>query len=179
MSEAEAEGGGGMTNKWRRRARKWRKEARAYKGYYIDTDLALKTERIQNALAGPASGAAAALNKAEEYRQHAEVIEGKVAVYKGEAEHWKLTFRDHVSLGDAAIEECDALLAWQRRVREAAPADCIPATAAGTAYMCIAADDYDALMQAVESEPGEPKAEPELRSAGVGSVTDRTILLRG
>jgi len=51
-----------MTNKWRRRARKWRKEARAYKGYYIDTDLALKTERIQNALAGPASGAAAALN---------------------------------------------------------------------------------------------------------------------
>jgi len=57
-----------MTNKWRRRARKWRKEARAYKGYYIDTDLALKTERIQNALAGPASGAAAALNKAEELR---------------------------------------------------------------------------------------------------------------
>ena len=37
-------------NKWKQRAREWRKEANSYKGYYIDTDLTLKRERIQNDL---------------------------------------------------------------------------------------------------------------------------------
>ena len=75
-----------MTNKWRRRARKWRKEARAYKGYYIDTDLALKTERIQNALASPASGAAAALNKAEELRRDNVRVATELARVQGECD---------------------------------------------------------------------------------------------
>jgi hypothetical protein len=63
--------------------------------------------------------------------------------------------------GNEAIREVtdqrEGLLAWQRGVREAMPADCAPITRGVTAYMCIAADDYDALRQAIESD--EPKEE--------------------
>jgi len=58
------------------------------------------------------------------------------------------------------MRKYDALLAWQRRVREATPADCVPITRGVTAYMCIAVDDYDALRQAIESEPVEPREAP-------------------
>ena len=156
-------------NKWRKRARKWRKEASSYKGYYIDTDLALKTERIQNALAGPASGAAAALNKAEELRRDNVRLSTELARVQGECDKWQ-----------RAAENCDrdyttqmyrdnALLAWQRGVREAWK-ECAVCTGYNTRLgQAIEAEptasefDRKAYLAQVEqwgTEGAEPKEEP-------------------
>ena len=87
-------------NKWKQRAREWRKEANSYKGYYIDTDLTLKRERIQNDLL-------------------TERVNKELARVQGVCE---VTQARLVSLQESDmldLLEKKRLLAWQRRVREA------------------------------------------------------------
>ena len=133
-----------MANKWRKRARKWRKEARAYKGYYIDTDLALKTERIQNALSGPASGAAAALNKAEELRRDNVRLATELARVQGVCETTQARLVSLQKSDMLDLLEKKRLLAWQRGVRE-------------EAQLYAARGQHNAwdLLQAIKAEPKE------------------------
>jgi hypothetical protein len=172
-------------NKWKRRARKWRKLYRAQtyllgveQEYSADGSATLhkalgraRSLKRANAILSKAcdehlkrARRAETLHKASA-RCHMENIEQLHVLYDRvndiaareaaavkNAKFWQMRYE---SADKAGMEAFDKMLAWQRRLKEATPAECIPVTAAGTAYMCIAADDYDALMQAME-----PKEEP-------------------
>jgi hypothetical protein len=136
-------------NKWRKRARKWRKEADSYKGYYIDTDLVLKTERLQNALL------------TERVNTELARVQGvcdELSVDEAEAVNQLEATRQQVRKHAATMlvivgeyyQERNVLLAWQRRVREA--------WAAYDAEDEVEASTLDRLRQAVEAE-AEPKEE--------------------
>ena len=133
-------------NKWKQRAREWRKEANSYKGYYIDTDLTLKRERIQNDLL------------TERVNKELARVQGvcevtQAQVLKHAATIADLRERDRVSGQNfrALMSEKGALLAWQRRVREAWDAY--------DAEDEVEASTLDRLPRAIEVEAGT-KEEP-------------------
>ena len=144
--------------KWRKRARRCRKMR----------NVAIRTldEWIDRCNVH-SEREAAALNKAEELRQDNIRLATELARMQGvclanlaQVQKHAATIvdlREHL----VALQESDMLdllenkrlLAWQRQVRAAMPADYGPITAGGIDYMYVAADDYEAMRQAIEGEP--------------------------
>ena len=106
------------------------------------------------------------MNK-REWRQKAKDAEASYQM-----EHSQV-HKERLALSEVCTER-DALLAWQRVVRETVPEE-YDLIAVGTCRLiCLNTDDWLRLRHAIEDEPVEPKEE-----SLVGQVTNHTRILRG